>query len=38
MKKRVVIVDVTASQGWWKPDTEQIMKRTFEMLTRTKVR
>ncbi len=31
MKKRVVILDVEASQGRWEPGTEQIMKRTFEM-------
>ncbi|SMQ60571.1 hypothetical protein SAMN05444673_0375 [Bacillus sp. OV166] len=33
MIKRVVIYDVPAIQGWWEPETEQIMKRTFEMCT-----
>ncbi len=33
MKKRVVIWDAEANQGWWEPDVEEIMKRTFEMQT-----
>jgi hypothetical protein len=31
MKKRVILWEVKASQGWWEPDTKQRMKRTFEM-------
>jgi hypothetical protein len=31
MKKRVVLWEVEASQGWCEPDMEQRMKRTFEM-------
>lgn len=31
MKKRVILWEVKASQGWWKPGAKQRMKRTFEM-------
>jgi hypothetical protein len=31
MKKRVILREVKASQGWCKPDTKRRMKRTFEM-------
>ncbi|ETI68241.1 hypothetical protein BAVI_13569 [Neobacillus vireti LMG 21834] len=37
MKKRVVIEDLLASRGRCEPDTDQIMKRTFEMQTRNRV-
>lgn len=36
MIKRVIIWKGIASRGRWKPDTEQMMKRTLEILSRMK--
>lgn len=33
MIKRVINWLFLASQGWWKPDINQLMNRTFEMLS-----
>lgn len=31
MKKRVIAWKTSASQGWWEPSVNLVMKRTFEM-------